>query len=44
MTEYDRVLFFDADALVLGDLGELVRSPETLYTIDDGLGGGSCAQ
>jgi hypothetical protein len=40
MTEYERVLFFDADALILGDLGELVRSSETLYTIDDGLGGG----
>ena len=41
MTEYERVLFFDSDAIVMGDLGELVRSSETLYTIDDGLGGGS---
>jgi hypothetical protein len=40
MTEYERVLFFDSDAIVMGDLGELVRSSETLYTIDDGLGGG----
>jgi hypothetical protein len=40
LTDYKRAIFFDADALVLRSLDNLVNTDATQYVLDDGLGGG----
>jgi len=40
LTDYRRALFFDADAIVLRRLDQLVNTDATQYVLDDGLGGG----